>query len=218
MKKGILFDMDGVLLYSEEFIRDAAIAYFAEQGVKAQPEDFLPYVGAGENKYIGCVAEDYGLKIDISKAKKRTYEIYDEISRGKMPPMAGVLDFVSWCRRKGLKLAVATSADETKMLINLREIGLPAESFDFLINGLEIEHKKPAPDIYRAAAEGLKLKAEDCIVIEDAVNGCQAAKAAGAYCVAVTSSFTKEQLEAAGADRVIDSLEELVGDASLFQK
>jgi len=217
MIKGILFDMDGVLLDSEQFIRDAAIAFFAENGIQAEPEDFLPYVGAGENKYIGCVAEDYGLKIDIEKAKKRTYELYDELSRGHMPPMEGVLEFVGWCREQGLKLAVATSADETKMLINLREIGLPAESFDFLINGLQIEHKKPAPDIYLAAAEGLGLQPAECIVIEDAVNGCQAAKAAGAYCIAVTSSFSRKQLIEAGADRVVDTLKELAGDPDLLK-
>ncbi len=216
MKKGILFDMDGVLVDSEEYILKAAMGFFAELGVTTVPEDFIPFVGAGENRYIGGVAEKYGIEIEIDSAKKRTYEIYDDLCRNNLPPMEGVLDFVAWCREKNLKLALATSADETKMLINLREIGLPPSTFDVMINGLQVKHKKPFPDIYEAAAYGVGLSPSDCIVIEDAVNGVQAGKAAGAYCVGITSSFSADELEKAGADRVVNSLQELTGDDNLL--
>jgi beta-phosphoglucomutase len=76
MIKGVLFDMDGVLADSEQFISDAAIMMFRELGVSVSPEDFIPFVGTGENSYIGGVAELYGIKIDIEQAKKRTYQIY----------------------------------------------------------------------------------------------------------------------------------------------
>ena len=57
MIKGVLFDMDGVLVDSEPFICKAAIMMFEELGIKAMPEDFHPFVGMGENRYIGGVAE-----------------------------------------------------------------------------------------------------------------------------------------------------------------
>ena len=61
LPEGVIFDMDGVLLDSEPFICKAACMMFAERGLAVKPEDFLPFVGAGENRYIGGVAEKYGL-------------------------------------------------------------------------------------------------------------------------------------------------------------
>jgi beta-phosphoglucomutase-like phosphatase (HAD superfamily) len=77
---------------------------------------------------------------------------------------------------------------------NLKEIGLPPESFDGIVVGEDIVHKKPAPDIFLLAAEHLKLKPKHCLVIEDAVSGIAAAKAAGALCLALTTSFSRRQL------------------------
>ena len=99
-----------------------------------------------------------------------------------------------------MKIAVATSADIIKMNGNLTEIGLPAETFDARVNGLDVEHKKPAPDLFLKAAEQLGLSPARCLVVEDAENGCQAAKAAGAMCLGLTTSFSAEALRAAGAD------------------
>jgi beta-phosphoglucomutase len=76
MIKGVLFDMDGVLVDSEAFMCKAAIMMFAELGLKVVPSDFQPFVGMGENKYLGGVAEHYGVKINIADAKARAYEIF----------------------------------------------------------------------------------------------------------------------------------------------
>lgn len=189
--------MDGVLVDSEKFICEAAVQMFAEQCIYVEPEDFLPFIGAGENKYIGGVAEKYGFVMDLERDKKRTYEIYAEIVKGKLKPLNGVLDFILLCKKKGLKLAVATSADKVKMEINLREIGIPVSDFDATINGLEVVHKKPDPEIFLKAAAKLGLQPEDCLVIEDAVNGIEAGKSAGCACLGLTTSFSKEQLKEA---------------------
>jgi HAD superfamily hydrolase (TIGR01509 family) len=141
------------------------------------------------------LAEKYNFPFDIESVKKRTYEIYDIIVRNKLKPLPGVKDFIASCRNKNLKIAVATSADEIKMKINLREIGIPAETFDVTVNGLEIERKKPYPDIYLKAAELLGVLPKDCLVVEDAPNGVKAAKTAGMKCLAVMSSFTKKELQ-----------------------
>ena len=66
---------------------------------------------------------------------------------------------------------------------NLREIGLPADSFDAYVTGEDIEHKKPAPDIFRIAAERIGVRPERCVVVEDAITGVLAAKAAGTRCL-----------------------------------
>src|ERR1035437_5766075 len=194
MIKGVLFDMDGVLVDSEAFICKAAIMMYDELGVKVYPDDFLPFVGMGENRYIGGVAEKYGIKIDIEKVKARTYAIYELIVKGKLDPLPGTHEFISKCRRKGFKMALATSADEVKMKVNLREIGLSENTFNAVITGLDVENKKPFPDIYILAAKRIGLDPHECLVVEDAISGIKAGKSAGCKCLAITSSFDARAL------------------------
>lgn len=206
LPRGVIFDMDGVLLDSEPFICRAACTMFAERGLTVQPEDFLPFVGAGENRYIGGVAEKYGFPVEIDEVKKRTYDIYLEIIRGQLHALPGVYDFLDACRQAGKKLALATSADRRKAEGNLSEIRLPPSSFDAIVTGEDVVHKKPAGEIFVTAAGRLGLNPRDCLVVEDAVNGVAAARAAGSRCLALTTSFTCEQL--AGADWFAPTLAE----------
>lgn len=195
---GVIFDMDGVLVDSEEFICKAACQMFAEAGLTVRPEDFLPFVGTGENRYIGGVAEKYNVPIDIEAVKKRTYDIYLEIIKGALAPLGGVHEFIETCKSRGIKVSVASSADWRKVRGNLAEIDLPLERFDAVVAGEDVVHKKPAPDIFLLAAERLQLDPKDCLVVEDAVTGVAAAKAAGSRCLALTTSFSKDELS--GAD------------------
>ena len=195
--KAIIFDMDGVLTDSEPLINAAAVAMFRERGLVVQPEDFLPFVGTGEDRYLGGVAEKYGFPLEIAAAKKRTYEIYLDLVPQKLRAFPGAQDLVRTCQRAGLKIAVASSADLIKIEANLRKIGLPPESWDAIVSAEDATHKKPAPDLFLAAARKLGFAPTDCVVIEDAVNGIQAAKAAGMRCVAVAQTFPAEKLAAA---------------------
>jgi beta-phosphoglucomutase len=206
MIKGVLFDMDGVLLDSEEFITRAGVLMFKEKGFEVKESDFKPFTGMGENRFLGGVAEKYKIPFDQEKDKARTYAIYGEISHGHLQPLPGVRDFIKKCRRKNLKLAVATSADEVKMRINLKETGLSEKLFDVLVNGLEVQNKKPHPEIYLLAAKRLGLDPANCLVVEDAISGMKAAKAAGCKCLAITSSFSAHDFTE--ADWVVKDLSE----------
>ncbi len=204
MIKGVLFDMDGVLVDSEPYISKAAIRMFEELGMKVLPEDFIPFIGMGENRYIGGVAEKRGVKVDIEKVKARTYEIYETIVRGKLSPLPGTHEFIAECRKRGLKLALATSADRVKMEVNLKEIGLSRDTFNSIITGLDVLNKKPFPDIYIKAAQNIGLNPRECLVVEDAVSGIKAGKAAGCRCLAVETSFDASTLYE--ADWICESL------------
>ena len=194
MIKAVLFDMDGVLVDSEEYICQAAIEMFREKGLSVTAEDFLPFVGAGENRYIGGVAEKYGFPIHLEEVKARTYAIYAGIVADRLEPLNGATEFISLCRNAGMKMAVVTSADKVKMEINLKEIGIPETWFDITVNGLQVKRKKPFPDIYLKAARLLNVNPDECLVVEDAPNGIQAAKSAGMKCLAVATSFPPEEL------------------------
>lgn len=194
LPKGVIFDMDGVLVDSEPFICKAACMMFAEHGVAVRPEDFLPFVGMGENRFIGGVAEKYHFPIDIERDKKRTYDIYLEIIKGALAPLPGVHEFIAKCRAMGKKIAVASSADMRKVEGNLHAIQLTVATFDAVVTAEDVVHKKPSPEIFLAAAKRIGLDPKECLVVEDAVSGVEAAKAAGAKCLAITSSFSKEKL------------------------
>ncbi len=200
----VLFDMDGVLVDSEAYIRQAAMAMFAEKGHPVLPEDFLPFTGMGENRYLGGVAEKYSIPFDLEKDKARTYEIYAGLVKGKLDPLDGVHEFIKTCQGRGLKIAVASSADPVKVNINLEEIGLDRSLFLAIVTGLDIEHKKPAPDIFLKAAGLLDSDPECCLVVEDAISGVAAGKAAGARVLALTTSFSSGELS--GADWITATL------------
>jgi HAD superfamily hydrolase (TIGR01509 family) len=203
----VIFDMDGVLVDSESFIAEAAVRMFAEKGVSVRHEEFRPFIGTGEDRFLGGVAEARGVVLEIRRDKVRTYEIYLDLIRGRLRPLPGVPEFIGRCRSLGLKLAVASSADRMKVEGNLQELGLPAHSFDAVVVGEDIVRKKPAPDIFMEAASRLRLLPDTCLVIEDAESGVTAAKAAGSRCLGLTTSFSAERLAAAGADWTAADLE-----------
>ncbi len=205
--RGIIFDMDGVLCDSEPFIREAACRMFLdEHQTVVQPADFLPFVGAGEDRYLGGVAEKHGVRLNMPADKTRTYDIYLRIIKGRLHPLPGVRQFVAEARKNGLRLAVATSADRPKLTGNLEQIQLPAAEFDAVVTGSEVERKKPYPDIFLMAAQRLDLPPSDCLVVEDAVNGLQAAVAAGCQTLGLTTSFDADTLRNAGAQSTAPDL------------
>lgn len=214
--RAVLFDMDGVLTDSEPLINAAAVAMFRELGVEVAAEDFLPFVGTGENRYIGGVAEKHGVAIDLGAAKARTYAIYLEFVPTLLRAFPGAVELVRRCRAAGLQVAVASSADRIKVEANLVQIGLPPSEWNAVICAENVVHKKPAPDIFLAGAKRLGRRAGECVVVEDAVNGIEAAKAAGMRCVAVAQSFPAERLLKADVvrGRVSEvTVDDLVGGA-----
>jgi HAD superfamily hydrolase (TIGR01509 family) len=192
--QAVIFDMDGVLTDSEPLICAAAMAMFKEKGILAHPEDFQPFVGTGENRYLGGVAEKYGIALDIAAAKHRTYELYLAMLPGRRMAFPGAVDFVTACRKAGYKIAIASSADMIKVAANLNAIGLPPAGWDAIVTAEDVVHRKPAPDIFLAAAAQIGCPPSACTVIEDAVNGVAAAKAAGMRCLAVAQTFPADRL------------------------
>ncbi|MDY3250203.1 MAG: HAD-IA family hydrolase [Candidatus Choladocola sp.] len=208
--KAVLFDMDGVLIESEELIAKCAILALADFGVHAKPDDFVPFVGCGEDRYIGGVAEKYGVTYDLAM-KKRCYEYYGQFVADEAKRPERILELLETLKKRGYILAVCTSSDYMKASANLRAIGAREDIFAAFITGDEITNKKPDPEIYLKGAEMVGVAPEECIVVEDAPNGIQAAHAGGMKAIGVATSFSAETLtEQAGPDylfsKVIDIL------------
>ncbi|KAK7259004.1 hypothetical protein RIF29_24598 [Crotalaria pallida] len=205
----VLFDMDGVLCNSEEPSRRAAVELFAEMGVQVTVDDFVPFMGTGEANFLGGVASVKGItEFDTEAAKKRFFELY--LDKYAKPDSGigfpGAFELISQCRNKGLKVAVASSADRIKVDANLAAAALPLSMFDAIVSADAFENLKPAPDIFLAASRILNVPASECIVIEDALAGVQAAKAAQMRCIAVRTTLSDEVLVSAGPTLIRDDI------------
>ncbi len=205
----VLFDMDGVLCDSEPMLAIAACRLFAERyGVNVEPHDFAPFVGTGEKRYLGGVAEQYGIARRFADDKDRLYAMYLEMIPGKLQPTPGAREFVFACRKRGLKTAVATSADRVKLDGALAAIDLPPNYFDAIVTGTDITHAKPDPEIFLTASAKLGLAPAQCLVVEDSPHGIIAARKAGCPCLALATTFAAKKMAHDKPDWIAANLNE----------
>ena len=208
--RAILFDMDGVLIDSEALMARAGILALREFGIEAVSENFLPFVGRGEDKYIGGVAEKHGVRYEIAM-KDRAYDYYGQMVAAEATVPADTLPTLKALHARGIKMAVCSSADRVKVRYNLRAIGADESLFGAIVTGSDVERKKPEPDIYLKGAELLGEKPEDCLVVEDAPSGIQAAHAGGIRAAGIASSFSAQELtRQASPEYLIDTLSQLL--------
>lgn len=201
MKKGIIFDMDGVLINSMYDHADAWIYAFKKSNIDILHEDIYEIEGAN---YKGIV--------DIIYAKKNLIPTNDDylthlnnkrdrfLQYNNSKPFDGMQHVLNILKSK-YKLAVASGSDK-KIVSDLMD-RFYSNVFVIQISGEDVIKGKPDPEPYLKAAEKMDLKPDECIVIENAPLGVQAAKNAGMYCIAVPTYVTKEKLMM--ADMIIEN-------------
>ena len=209
MKKAVLFDMDGVLIDSEVVMLHAAIDGLKPYGIDAKPEDFAPFVGAGEDAYLGNVVRKYGVDYTLA-VKSHVYDVYGEmITHAYTCPRAG--EIIAALAKQGIPFAICSSADKAKIHHNLRALGIPETAFPAIVSGEDVTKNKPEPEIYEKGAAILGVKPEDCIVVEDTLNGIRAGKLSGATTVAIGTSLNLTDFIVGGnADYYLPTLSGLV--------
>lgn len=203
--KLVIFDMDGVLVDSEPAITKASIQTLAENGITAKYDDFKSFTGMGDDKFISGVCEKYSAPYD-PVLKERAYELYIKHAAEWIEVFGWSKDILTKLHGLGYSLAVASASDTVKVECNLKQIGIDTAIFSALATGSDVTNKKPAPDIFLFAAKKAGFDPKDCLVVEDAVSGIQAAKAAGMRALGVTTSFDANTLQNAGADFVTNDL------------
>jgi len=209
--KAILFDMDGVLIESEFLMRASAIQALADYGITAQHEDFLEFTGMGEDRFVGGVAEKHGHTY-ITAMKDLSYDYYGQRVKAEAHIPAGVKEMLQTLHAKGIILAVCSAADLRKVRYNIQAIGVDESIFTALVTGSDVERKKPFPDIYLEGARRVGMDPKDCLVVEDAISGIQAAHAAGMDAVGVPTTFPREELqERTNPEYIIDAIKDLTG-------
>ena len=208
--KYIIFDMDGVLINSEPVTMRAASKALAEIGIAADKSDFEPYIGAGEDKFIFGLCRKLGKDSLAEGALARLYEIFGEIVADELFVFPSVHMLLETLAEKGFKMAIASSSNRGKLDQSLDAAHISQDLFETIISGSDVSEKKPSPEIYIKTMQKLGAKPEQCLIIEDATLGVQAAKAAGAYCFAVTTSFDSAALHSAGADFIGNDIAEVL--------
>ena len=207
--KAILFDMDGVLIESEYLMRASAIRALADYGVTAQHDDFLEFTGMGEDRFVGGVAEKHGL-VYKTEMKELAYDYFGQKVKEEAHVPAGVKEMLEALHGMGLTLAVCSPADLRKVRYNLMAIGVDESIFSTLVTGSDVARKKPFPDIYLEGARRIGIEPQDCLVIEDAISGIQAAHAAGMDAVGVPTTFSQDVLrEKAAPEYMLDEIRNL---------
>ena len=206
--KAILFDMDGVLIESEYLIRHASILALADYGITARHEDFLEFTGMGEDRFVGGVAEKHGHTYTVDM-KERAYDYFGQNMHLAHVP-DGVKEMLQTLHERGYILAVCSAADLRKVRYNLQAVGVDENIFTALVTGSDVKRKKPFPDIYLEGARQVGCDPKDCLVVEDAISGIQAAHAAMMDAVGVPTTFSKEELtEKAQPEYLLNEIKEL---------
>ena len=210
---GLIFDVDGVIADTEAVNARASIKVFADlfgvEGVVR--EDFEAGLGRGAEEYVKAAARVHGLELTDEQVEQATQLRQDYflniLSEEPLPSFPGVLELMDEAmQREDFRVAIATSGTLEKSRAVLNAVGVPYQKMVY-INGNDVKNKKPDPELFLIAAQRMVIEPAHCVVIEDAPNGVQAAKAAGAKCIAVTNSTTASKL--AEADLVYDSLEQI---------
>lgn len=210
---GLIFDVDGVIADTEAVNSRASIKVFADllgvEGVVRK--DFEGGLGRGAEEYVKAAARIHGLELteeQINEATQLRQEYFLKIlSEEPLPPFLGVLELMDKAmKNKNFRVAIATSGTLEKSRAVLEAAKVPYRKMVY-ITGSDVKNKKPDPKLFLLAAERMGIEPADCVVIEDAPNGVQAAKAAGAKCIAVTNSTNAANLSK--ADLVCVSLEQI---------
>jgi beta-phosphoglucomutase len=206
---GVVFDMDGVLIDSGEHHRAAWRAMLRDVGVPEAPRDFWRLtIGRPSHEAVPLIL---GRAIHPDEARRLAgikQEHYMRLSRRGPGPLAGVARFLARLDAAGIPRAVATSATRGDAHRVLAAAGL-APWFDVVVTADDVRHGKPDPEVYLAAAAGLGLTPQACLVFEDAPVGVSAARSAGMRVIGVATAHTGAELCAAGAERAIIDFEEL---------
>jgi len=201
MLKGVIFDMDGVLIDSHPVHKRAWRKFFDSLGLTVTDEQ-LDFVLDGRKKedilrhFLG----------DLSDEQLRLYGHQKESlfreEASAIDPVEGALEFLSELTKAGIEFALASCGSKSRVNFILRHLRI-YDQFAAIVTADDVECGKPDPDIFRKAADRLGSPYSDLLVCEDAISGVQAAKAAGIRCLGIADHARAEELLEAGADHVV---------------
>ena len=209
MLKGLLFDMDGVLVNNLEVHRAAFAEFFRRYGVERSFDELNRVFGKGNDDIMGeLMPKEVVERVGIRELGYEKEAIYREIYAPIITPQPGLLEFLAEAVEAGLRSAVGSSGYRVNVDFVLEKCRI-GSYFEAIVAGDEVTRCKPDPEIYLTAAAKLGLKPAECVVFEDAEAGIEAAKRAGIKVVALATTFSREFLGGTEADVIVDDFRDV---------
>lgn len=183
MKKGVIFDQDGILFDTEQVYFKSWKKAGAQMGFPV-PDEFCYAVSGSSGQGMLDIIRRHFPDADPAAYRDLCFAICMEEQNKYLPEKPGLHEITAFFRQKGLKMAVASSSKLAQVERNLTTAGI-REDIAAVITGESVTHGKPDPEIFLRAAELLGLAPEDCYVFEDSYNGVRAGHAAGCCTVMI---------------------------------
>ena len=200
--EGIIFDVDGVIVETENIHRLAYNTMFEKMGIDVEwsPSDYAVRLVEVGGKKLQPIVEQLAVRDKaahmkrLHEVKKRCYEeLVDKLgTEGKLAPRPGVIRLIQEALQNNVKLGLATASPREGASRLLRYVlgEVLLDQFSALCTGYDVKRTKPAPDIYIFATEQLGTAAARTVAIEDTQHGLESAKSAGLACVVTPSEYT----------------------------
>jgi len=207
--RAVIFDLDGVLADSELWWSEIDAKLLAQYGVNYRGEYHRNVLGVSYRLAVEFYKKVFDLSVPAEEMMRQRAEIAIDFFANRVGLFPSAKRVLKELRQMNLRLAVATSSVSASVRPFLNRHNLTS-SFDVIVTGDEIERGKPQPDIYLRAAEKLSLAADACLVIEDALSGIAAAKAAKMRVAAIPDTrFVDPREFEKEADYLLSSLSEI---------
>jgi HAD superfamily hydrolase (TIGR01509 family) len=209
----VIFDLDGVLLDSEPIYLAATNSVLAREGRYLSPEENARYIGTRFRDILDDIIPRFGL---AHGAEYYIAESQQEVLRafgGPLAPPPGARELIERLADHGVPRAVGSSSATAWVDQVLTNLGV-RDYFSVIVGGDQVDHGKPAPDIFLRCAELLDVPPKRCAVIEDSANGVLAARRAGMAAIGLRTAATAT-LVLEGCLAVVDSFDEAAGHLGL---
>jgi len=179
-----IFDMDGTLVHTEPLHQQSWIRAMGEVGISLDVAHYDTHFSGRPGRET--TRDLFGFSPEqAEEMSRRVTTVFWELAEGNVEPLPGVRAFLT--KIAHIPKGVATSARRHSAARMLEELGL-IDYFGAIVTADDITHGKPDPEIFLVAAERLGVAPEQCVVFEDSIAGVTAAKAAGMYCAAITTT------------------------------
>ena len=206
--RAVIFDLDGVIIDTEEVWEEVRRGYVAEHGKRFLPDTQTRMMGMSTGEWSTHLSQEVGVARTPAEVASEVLGRMAERYRAALPLIPGSVDAV---RRMAARYPLALASSSARILIDqvLETAGL-TDAFRVTLSTEEVPHGKPAPDVYLAAAARLGYLPELCAAVEDSSNGLRSAAAAGLAVIAVPHGVYPPAPDALEkASLVIDDLAEL---------
>lgn len=210
MIKAIIYDLDDLMVNSIALHIKAWDILFSEYHVKISdlpPDLSSHFMGMRISDVLKEMINYFNLEVDYQTLYQKRQEIFLQLVAEKLEILPGLIESLHLFKDNQIKIALASSGTTKYINLVLKKFRL-SKYFNVIISGDDVKNGKPDPETYLIACQKLGLKPEECLVLEDATNGIEAAKKAGCKCIAINNPYTPPQ-DRTKADLILDSLSEI---------